>query len=298
MLEVSLMGAFSAHLRVNGCVRELALSRRTTELLALLALSAGRFLQRSELVQMVGVSATGDTSPEAVSTALWRLRKTLERAPAHRGDFIVTNSLGAVGMCGSAPWSLDVSAFEKVARAGLASMTPDHAQIEALRAAPGLYKDSLLPGFNAEWILRERERLRRLYLDVLYRLMQVDAAAGNHPGAIHSAQIILALDDIREDVHRALMRYLMLNGQRALALRQFEICRAALKREFAILPMPETIGLYHEINDMATRLPNAVDAQTQRAVTPRSAALHLAAAHEHIAQAESHLRQTIELVDR
>jgi hypothetical protein len=32
-----------------------------------------------------------------------------------------------------------------------------------------------------------------------------------------------------------------------LALRQFELCRAALKRELAIQPMPETVALYRGI---------------------------------------------------
>lgn len=318
MLEIKLMGSFSASLRSHDQTHSLSMSRRTVELLALFALSPGRFFHRSELGQLIGTAEAAAVSPEAVSTALWRLRRTIEREPASTGDFIVTNSYGAVGFCGTAPMSIDVSAFEQLARNGLGepATRSNDAQIAALRSAHDLYKDCLLPGFFAEWILRERERLRRTYLDVLHRLMEIDASTMNYDGAIRSAQSILEADSLREDVHRALMRLLVLNGQRALALRQFEICRATLKRELAIQPMPETIAIYHQISDSATeRLcspafrnthPNLVEpamppahakAQTC-SLSGKDMIAHLVVAYAFITQAEAHLKHSIDQMDR
>jgi hypothetical protein len=74
--------------------------------------------------------------------------------------------------------------------------------------------------------------------------MQMCAIARDNTSAIRYAQAILDHDALREDVHRELMRLFLHSGQRALALRQFELCRAALKRELAIQPMPETLALY------------------------------------------------------
>ena len=50
---------------------------------------------------------------------------------------------------------------------------------------------------------------------------------------------ILDRDMLREDTHCDLMR-LLVRGECALALRQFERCRDALRRELAIQPMRES----------------------------------------------------------
>ena len=58
--------------------------------------------------------------------------------------------------------------------------------------------------------------------------MQVSTLAQDYSSAIRYAQDMLDRDTLREDIHRELMRLFLLSGQRALALRQFELCRAAL----------------------------------------------------------------------
>src|SRR5215470_5087532 len=75
--------------------------------------------------------------------------------------------------------------------------------------------------------------------------------AQDYAGAIGYAQDILDRDALREDVHRELMRLFLLNGQRAMALHQFEICRGALRKELAIEPMRETLAVYQRIADSA-----------------------------------------------
>jgi len=121
----------------------------------------------------------------------------------------------------------------------------------ALHASVELYRDNALAEFTGAWALKQRERLRNTFLDATGRLMQLSELRCQYADAIHYAQLVLEVDELREDVHRELMHLLVLNGQRALALRQFEACRAALLRELAIKPMPETMALYREITDGA-----------------------------------------------
>ena len=87
--------------------------------------------------------------------------------------------------------------------------------------------------------------------------MHLSELRREYDDAIHYARLVLAVDELREDVHRDLMRYLVCNGQRALALRQFEVCRAALRRELAIQPMNETMAVYRQIADGAKLLTSA-----------------------------------------
>jgi len=123
--------------------------------------------------------------------------------------------------------------------------------IDALAKGVRLYRADLLANVSDHWAQRERERLRRCFLDALAHLMRYAALQGAFDEAIRRGQRMLELDPLREDIHRQLMGYFLQNGQRAHALRQFEYCRHLLKTELAIAPMPETMALYRGIAQQA-----------------------------------------------
>ncbi|MCW8998135.1 MAG: bacterial transcriptional activator domain-containing protein, partial [Kangiellaceae bacterium] len=99
--------------------------------------------------------------------------------------------------------------------------------------------------------LREREKLRRIYFNVLGKLTEYSRLAGDYDSSIGYAQMILDSEPLREDVHRELMELYELSGQRALALKQFEVCRNLLRKELAIPPMRQTMKLYQSITNTA-----------------------------------------------
>ena len=57
----------------------------------------------------------------------------------------------------------------------------------------------------------------------------------------------LEADELREDVHRAIMRCYARAGRPAEALFQYRFCREVLRRELGIEPSAETIELYRQI---------------------------------------------------
>jgi DNA-binding SARP family transcriptional activator len=169
----------------------------------------------------------------------------------------------------------------------------------------GLYAGDVLTGFSDDWALREREKHRRLQLNALGRLMQISSLARDAAGGIRYAQAILDLDALREDVHRELMRFYLLAGQRAMALRQYETCRAALKAELAIHPMRETVEMYRRIADSAVGvtpepMPESATAFVSIAALSGAASLDpaelIASARRHIAAADSQLQLTLPFV--
>ena len=257
MLRIMLFGSVSASLCYNGLSRTLQLSPQLTSLLAFLALGRGREFQRNDLVELLWGEGDSDVAQGALNTALWRLRKLIERPPAHAGEYLSMRRCGAVGLNGPGAVELDAGDFERLAHASITK--PLHqltaADLDDMRTAASLYTGDILGELHSAWALRERERLRRLYLDLLGRLMQASALQGDHESAIRHAQAILYVDVLREDVHRDLMRYFVLNGQRASALRQYERCRAQLREELAIQPMRETLELYRRIADSAIAQP-------------------------------------------
>ena len=83
-------------------------------------------------------------------------------------------------------------------------------------------------------------------------LMRFSSHSGEIFKALGHGQKILAIDPLREDVHRQLMHLHMQKGQRSLAVRQYRTCQETLQTELGIPPMPETQALFHQIMEADT----------------------------------------------
>lgn len=254
MLRIWLFGALTVACDEAG-EQVQAVSGRCASLLAYLALGRGRYFSRSELLGVLWPEREQGVGPGTFNTALWRLRRMIERPPYKHGEWIASDRRGAIGLVGQGGggvW-LDTEEFERGIAPALSKPIEalSETEIEALRAGAAIYTADILPEFSDDWALREREKMRRHYLNALWRLMQIASVRRDYAESIRYAQRILDCDALREDVHRELMRLFVLGGQRAQALRQFEICRDLLRRELAIPPMRETLTLYREIADSA-----------------------------------------------
>lgn len=252
MVRIWLFGSLSV--ATDSCGGEVTpLSGRCGSLLAYLALRRGQYFSRSDLLGILWSEGSAPMSAGSFNTALWRLRRTIERPPIKHGDLITSDRRGGIGLSGSNAIWLDIEEFERCIAPGLERSIEQlsDADIEGLRIGVDLYKTDILSEFTDDWALREREKRRRHYLNALWRLMQVETVRREYRSGIGYAQRILECDELREDVHRELMRLFVLGGQRAQALRQFECCRETLRRELAIQPMRETLELYRRIADSA-----------------------------------------------
>ena len=254
---------------------------------------------REVLAELAWGDRPDDHARAALNTALWRLRNLLEPQGVTRGAYLRTTSSGEVGFNWESNHWLDLAVFEKCARCILAippdGMQPEHArQLETILP---LYDGELLEGFYEDWAISERERLRDLHLSSLTRLMRYHHRQQESDQSQRYAQEILRLDPLREEVHREAMRLFAENGQRALAIRQFESCREILATEMGIAPMPETETLYHQIiADAALPQHPLVHARTHHAHAGAAGNFH--AAQQEFAQAQGQLQLAIDLVQR
>lgn len=131
--------------------------------------------------------------------------------------------------------ALDVAQFEAAVAAG------------ALEKAVEIYHGDLLPDCYDDWLIAERERLRQTYLDVLWEQLGRQERAGDYRAAIGSAQRLLQLEPLHEELHRVLMRLHVLNQDRAAALQVYHACAGRLQTELGVDPGPATQALYHEL---------------------------------------------------
>lgn len=247
MLRISLLGG--VHLAHATSSSESKVTHSVQALLAYLLLQPRRSHSRDALAGLFWGEHRQDQARSCLSTTLRRLRGILEPARVPCGTYLVTTTSSEVSFNWASEHWLDVAAFEEQTSRVLA--LPGEAmtmvKVHELQAAVQLYTGELLEGFYADWALRERERLRALYLSSLQRLMEYYQQHGMYAESLTCGQRILQSDPLREDIHRALMRLHSGQGQRALAVRQYEVCRDLLAAELGILPLEETQTLYTRI---------------------------------------------------
>lgn len=157
-----------------------------------------------------------------------------------------------------------------------AIVTTDAGEFAALSAAEewdraaALYRGDLLTGVGlpngafADWLLVERTRLHDLAVRVLSHLLE--SRSGEQ--AIATALRLQALDPDREETYRTLMRLHAAAGDRAQALRQYQLCRDHLHRALGVRPEPETERLVEAIRLPVSRAASSRPAPPSTPATP------------------------------
>ncbi len=93
---------------------------------------------------------------------------------------------------------------------------------------------------------------------VLDRLSLLYADAGSTASAIETADRWVHLNPLEERAYRRLMRLHFTTGDRAAALRAYEVCRQMLDKELDVLPDPETSALAERVR-IAPRSPRGTN---------------------------------------
>src|SRR5215831_1265003 len=235
--ELTLFGALEVRL-ASGELVDLP-GQKDRALLAVLALPPGATHSREKLAGLLWSERGDEQARDSLKHSLIRLRQCFPSATAPP----IVADRQSVRLDPTAVTS-DTAAFERLISEG----TP-----EALERAMALYRGDLLDGIGIrdpafeDWLLVERQRLRRLAEDALGKLMAQSMAAGARARAATAARRLLSLDPLREAACRALMRIHVEQAETAQALKLYETLRDRLHRELGVKPEPETVQLYESI---------------------------------------------------
>ena len=214
-------------------------TRKSRLLLAYLALAQGRAQPRAKLMSLLWGDRSEPQARGSLRQELHALRQSLlgvDPPPLQiAGDSVALDPRAA---------TVDAVVFEELAGRG---------EEEALKRAAALYRGDLLEGVPAtdpafeEWLSIERQRLRDVAVAALGKLLALETERGAFEVAMVTGRRLLALDPVHEETHRALMRLLARQGQRNAALRQYQLCRAALARELGVEPDEATERLHRDL---------------------------------------------------
>jgi DNA-binding SARP family transcriptional activator len=214
--SVALLGGFE--LRVDG--EAVALPLAAQRVVAFLAI-------QSRPVQRVHAAATlWLETPEVAAGA--NLRTALWRTGEHRARLIRTS---ATTMEIQPAVNVDLREATVLARRALDGHTTEAAEAQALAAI-----GDVLPDWYDDWLVLERESFRQLRLHALDSACEQLTAAGAYADAAQTAVAAIVSEPLRESAHEALIRIHLAEGNRAEAVRQFELYRRLLRNALGIEP--------------------------------------------------------------
>ncbi|MEM1278439.1 MAG: BTAD domain-containing putative transcriptional regulator [Cyanobacteria bacterium P01_H01_bin.152] len=241
ILEISLLGGFS--LIYDGhSIRDIA-AGRSQQLLAYLLLHRSTAQPRERIAFLMWPQATETQARANLRKLLSGLRRLLPNA-----DAFLWSDTKSLQWIPGADFSLDVAEFQAAIKEGEQVFDRTSRQA-ALERAIHCYQGDLLPNYEDEWIVLEREQLQQMQSRALEQLIGMLEERHNYSMALSYAQKLLQMNDLNEAAYYTLMRLYGLSGDRANALQSYHQCMTILREELGIVPSTNTRQLYEQLLD-------------------------------------------------
>lgn len=210
--------------RLQSCGICVDLPTTSQELLAFLALNP-RDIPRAYLAGVLWIDASADRAGGNLRSALWRLRLSgVHLVDAHRDCLRLAEDV-----------QVDIRELEARARR---LIDPSCAcRDDDLDELP--FRGELLPAWDNDWVLIERERQRQLHLHALEALCERLVAKGRLGQAVSAGLAAVNGEPLRESANRALIKAHLAEGNSGEAIRQYQHYRVLLRKELNLEPSPQ-----------------------------------------------------------
>ncbi|MFI7120575.1 BTAD domain-containing putative transcriptional regulator [Amycolatopsis sp. NPDC049868] len=212
---------------------------------ATLALHAGQFVSRREIIDAVWGERPPDSATGIVYTYVSALRRALEPV----GEPLVASRAGY--RLDLPKQQVDVHVFEaELDRARAYRLDGAHQrELESLRSALGQWRGSALDGIPGPFAETERARLNELRLSALERQAEVALRLGGHHDLVDELAVLVERHPLREGLHRTLITALFRSGRRAEALAAFDRARETIIERSGLEPGADLLDLRQRILD-------------------------------------------------
>lgn len=227
--------------------------QRALEILAFLALAQSFEAARDELVEAVWAEASEESIEKNFHPSVSHVRGALTRAWRDVFDETLPRPLvyegGLYRLHRDVGWWVDVA---EVARHLEWGRRQDEAgdlagAVRHWEAGLRLCRGSLLEGIYSPWTSLPRDRVQRVYLDLLEAAAGAYAELDRLTEAMDAYRRLLFEDPLRERVHVALMQTYARQGRRDLVRRQYDRLTELLQEELGVQPLPQTTEEYHRV---------------------------------------------------
>jgi DNA-binding SARP family transcriptional activator len=218
-------------------------------------------IRRERLLAFFWPDTDRPSAQQTLRATLYSLRKALGAGLAVLDD----------GVSLAPDTDVDARKFDSNLQALVLQPQSPVPELAQLRATLALYHGDFLADFSLpggqefeDWASAERERYRRLMVRGLMALSQALESQHEYAASLDALDRALQFDPLQEDVQRAALRLHFLAGDRAGAIRRYEMFRKLLDAEMGVPPMAETRAMYDAIITDTLHIPAP---RTQAATT-------------------------------
>jgi len=235
-MSVQLLGPFTAWMGQRAVTPSAA---KQSQILALLALNAGRVVTVATLAEELWGDAPPRSSATTLQTYVLHLRNRLAAAvPGGTREYLGTRHSGYLLDAGC---QTDVEEFGRLARYGRqAAEAGDHrAASDLLGRALALWRGPVLVDVPLGRVLElEATSLEATRLGVLERRIEADLALRRHADLVGELTVLVARNPMNENFCALLMTALYRSGHAGRALESYRRLRAVLTNELGLEPCP------------------------------------------------------------
>jgi DNA-binding SARP family transcriptional activator len=218
------------HLAVAG--RSVAVPMSAQRLLAFLALHP-HALRRVHVAGSLWLDSPEDRAFASLRSALWRLQRAGADVIETRGPLLAL-----------APWvRVDIRDAAVLARSLLAGCAGGRVPAGEW----GVLAGDLLPDWDEDWVIVEREHHRQLSLQALERLAERLLEAGVLGQALEVALGIYVREPLRESAHRLLIRVHLADGNANEAIRQYRLFERLTLSRIGLPPSTQMRDLVRDL---------------------------------------------------
>lgn len=229
-----LLGGFD--LTIDG--RTFHLPRAEQRVLACLALG-DRAQPRSRLAGRLWPDAAETRAMARLRTSLWRLRQP--------GRLLIDGTSDTVRL--SEDVVVDVQELTALVHRFLdAPIDADAPPLTELAGA-----GELLPEWEDEWLVPQRERFRQIRMHALERLGERLAQEGRFGRAVEVSLAVVADDPLRESAQRVLIKVYAAEGNVHEAITQYLAYRSVMRDELGLEPSVQMEALIDQLGIRAVR---------------------------------------------
>lgn len=222
--------------------------RQLASAFAYLVLHRHQPVTRDELADALWDEDLPESWETALRVVLSKLRAILDSAELD-GPNILRTSARSYSLALPPDASVDVEEAAAAVTGAEAALLDQRYEDAAELASRGrdLASSTLLAGQESRWLEVERAELSDLTLRALEAHAEAAIGQGKGAAAVAAALKAVVAAPLRESSHQLLIRAHAAKGDRADALRSYEICRQLLVEELGVDPSPQTQAVYLEV---------------------------------------------------
>ncbi len=230
--RINLLGGFTLHL----ADRLVTLPLHASRVLAYLCLDRlGRPASaRHQVAERLWSDVPAERAHASLRTALWRIRRADRRVVVVDRDWV---RLG------------DVDVDVHRGRAQATRLLSDDPVLRPADTHVTALVGDLLPGWDEDWLLLERERIRQLQTHALEALAARLCRMGCFLQAIDVAYAVIEAEPLRESGHVALIDTYLAEGSVAQTHQQLRRYATLLDNELGLSPSPRLLARVGAVTD-------------------------------------------------